>query len=67
MKNLGVGLGGVHAEHPKNLFFLVAAVTSGVDADGGKFTAFAPTLDGEGRNTENFGYFGDSEKVGEII
>jgi hypothetical protein len=57
---LGVGLGGVHTEHPEDLFFFVATVTSGVDTDGGELATFAPALDGEGGNTENFGDFGDS-------
>ena len=46
---LGVGLGGIHAEHPENLFLLVATVSSGVDTDGRELTAFAPAFDGEGR------------------
>jgi len=52
-------LGGVHAQHPEDLFFLVPAVASRVNADGGQFAALAPALDGKGGNTENVGHFGD--------
>lgn len=33
------------AEEPENGFFFVASVTAGVDADGGKFSAFTPSFD----------------------
>jgi len=60
-------LSGINAEHPEDRLFFVAAVTSGIDANGGKFAAFAPTFDGESGNTENGGNLGDGQKVGEVI
>jgi len=58
-KSLGIILSRVHAEHPKNLLFFVAAVTTGVDTDGGKFAAFAPALNGKSGNTKNLSYLGN--------
>ena len=57
----------IDAEHPQDRFFFVAAVASGVDTDGGELAALAPTLDGEGGDAEEIGYFGDGEKVGEVV
>ena len=64
---LGVGLSWIDAEHPQNGFFLVAAVASRIDANGREFAAFAPAFDGKSGNTENGGYFGDGQKIGEVI
>jgi hypothetical protein len=41
----------VDAEEPLDLFFFVAAVTTGVDADGGEFAAFAPAFESERGDT----------------
>lgn len=38
--------GGINSKHPKDRFFFVSSVTSGVDANGGKFTSFTPAFDG---------------------
>mgnify|MGYP006910058621 CR=1 FL=1 len=65
--DLGVIGAGVHAKHPKNLFFFVAAVSSGIDADSREFAAFAPAFEGKSGDTEDFGDFGDSQKVGKIV
>lgn len=64
---LGVGCGRVDTEHPENRLFFVSAITSGVDANGGELASFAPTFDGEGRNTEDRGDFGDRKEIGEIV
>lgn len=64
---LGVGLSGIDAEHPENRLFFVSAITSRVDTNSRKFAAFAPTFDGKGGNTENRGYFGNGQKVREIV
>lgn len=64
---LGVCGGRVDAEHPENRFLLVATVAAGVDTNGRKFAAFAPTFDGESRDTENSGNLRNSQKVGEVI
>lgn len=51
---------GVDAEEPLNLLFFVPAVTTRIDTDSGEFTSFAPTFEGEGRDTEELGNFTDS-------
>lgn len=50
---LGVGGAWVDAKHPKNRFFFITTVTSGVDTNGGKLAAFAPAFDCKSGNTEN--------------
>ena len=55
---------GVDAEHPEDGFFFVAAVATGVDADGGEFATLAPTFEGEGGDTEEIGNFADGKQVG---
>ena len=57
---------GIDAEHPEDRFFFVAAVATGVDTNGRKLAALAPAFDGEGRNAEESGDFGDGKKIGEI-
>ncbi len=49
------------------MFFLVATVTTGVDADSGELAAFAPALKGEGRDAEEIGNFADSKEIREIL
>ncbi len=56
----------VDTEHPQHAFFFVAAVTTGVDADGGELAALTPALDGEGGNAQERGDLGDGEQVGKI-
>ena len=58
---------GVDAEHPEDGFFFVAAISTGVDADGGKLAAFAPALDGKGRDAKKLGNLRDGEKIREIV
>lgn len=41
---------GIDAEEPEDLFFFVAAITTGVDTDRREFAALAPALEGEGRD-----------------
>lgn len=61
-----IGSGGVDAKHPKNRFFFVSAVTTGVDANSREFTSFSPAFDGESRDAEKGGDFGDGQKIWEI-
>ncbi len=49
------------------MFFFVAAVTTGVDADGREFAALTPTLKSEGGDPEQVGDFADSKEIGEIF
>jgi len=35
-----------YSQKPKDLFFAVAAVAAGVNANGGKFSSFSPAFDG---------------------
>jgi hypothetical protein len=59
-EGLVVGLR-VHAEGVEDGVAFVAAITAGIDADGGEFAAFAPAFEGEGGNTKDFGDFTDGE------
>lgn len=45
------------------MFFAVAPVTSGIDADGREFAAFAPAFDGEDGDTEDVSDFADGQEV----
>ena len=54
----------VDAQEPKDLFFFVATVATGVDADGGEFATLAPTFEGERGDTEEIGNFADGKQVG---
>ena len=58
--------GGINSQHPQNGFFFVAAITAGVDANGREFASFAPALNGESRDTEKSGHFGNCQQIGEI-
>lgn len=52
---------GSHAEHPEDGLFFVAAVATGVDADGSEFATFTPTFDGKSGNTQDLGDFTNGE------
>jgi hypothetical protein len=54
-------------QKPKDSLLFIAAVAAGVDSDGRKFAPFAPSFDGERRDTEYFGYFPDGQKVRPFI
>lgn len=51
----------IHTQKVEDLIFFVAAVTSGIDADGGELASGAPALDGERRDTQNGSHFTDGE------
>ena len=57
----------VDAEEIEDGVFFVAAVTAGVNPNGGKFAPFAPTFEGEGGDAEDIGDFADGEQVGKVI
>lgn len=58
---------GVDTQDPENLFFFVATVPTGVDADGGEFATFAPAFDGKGGDTKKVSDFTDGEKIRKIF
>ena len=57
----------MHAQKPEDGLFFVAAVATGIDADGREFAAFAPALDGKGRDAENLGDFADGEEIRQVF
>jgi len=54
-----LGLIWVDAKEILDLFFAVAPVAAGVDADCGEFASFTPAFDGERGDTEEIGDFAD--------
>ncbi len=51
----------IDAEHPQDRLFLVAAVTTRVDADGGELASLAPAFDGQSRDAQELSHLGNRE------
>lgn len=54
-------------QKPEDGFFAVAAVTTSIDTDGGKFASFAPAFDGELGNSQQVGNFGHGHQIGKVV
>ena len=59
VKKLGIVLNRIDTKHPENGFFLVATITSGVNANCRELTTFAPALNSESGDTKKLGDFRD--------
>lgn len=57
----------LETQEPQDRFFLVSAVTPGVDPYRRQFASFAPPFDSEGRDTKNFGNLSYCEKIRPFI
>jgi len=56
-----------HPEETEDGFLFVPAVTARVYTYGHKLPSLPPTLNGKGRNSEDFGHFADCKKIRKIV